>query len=152
MMRNIKSKYFVNTKDEMHSHRSFSKFFDEMKLKSFFEMKRCFCSSVFEIEIDIIFVFEIEGCDCYFDLRASEVAESQMFLYHESKIDIESENDKENENENEKERESIGSEKEEIGELLKLSGGSRIEGFSNFSGRKSTDVIRIEDSLEIVRE
>jgi hypothetical protein len=69
-----------------------------------------------------------------------------MFLSSESESACESENESENENE------SIVNGKDEIGELLKLSGGSRIEDCSDFSGRKLRNVIRIEDSVEIVGE
>jgi hypothetical protein len=124
MMRNIKSIYFVNTNDRMDCY----PFFDEKKWELFVERKRYFCSSVIEIGM------EIGGSDYYFVLKVSEMSESQIFLYSE------------NQNEN------IVTGKDEIGQLLKLNGGSRIEGCSSFSRTKSTPVIRIEDSVEIVGE
>jgi hypothetical protein len=88
--------------------------------------------------MEMIFVLKNGGSDSYYYslLQVSEVSESQMFLSSES------------ENVNE----SIVSKKDEIGELLKLSGGSRVESFSNFSRRKFGNVLRIEDSVEIVGE
>ena len=40
-------------------------------------------------------------------------------------------------------------EKDEIRQVLKLSGGSSIEDCSSFSWRQSTTIIRIDDSVEI---
>jgi hypothetical protein len=83
--------------------------------------ERYFFSSFFDFEMEIIFVLKNGGSDSYYYafLQVSEVSKSQMFSSSES------------ENENE----SIVSKNDEIGELLKLSGGSKVEGFSSFSGR-----------------
>jgi hypothetical protein len=88
------------------------------------------------MEMEMIFGMRNGGSDYYFVLKVNEDSESQMFLYTSSG----------NENANE----SNVNEKDEIGQVLKLSGGSKIEGCSSFSGSKSTSVIRIEDSVEIV--
>jgi hypothetical protein len=100
------------------------------------ERKSSFSSSVFELGMERIFGMKIGGSDYYFVLKVSEISENQIFLYNESA------------NENE----SIVSEKDEFRELLKLGGGSRIEGFSNLSGTKSTNVILIHDFLGIIKE
>jgi hypothetical protein len=127
-------------------------FFEEKQCESFFERKISFCSSVFEIEKERIFVMKIGRSDSYFVLKVSEIIENEFFLSSESENgnENESESGSDNENENENEKESIVSEKDEIRELLNLSGGSRIEDFSNFSERKLTNVIRIEDSVEMI--
>jgi hypothetical protein len=80
----------------------------------------------------------IVGSDYYFVLKVSEFSENEMFLYSEN----------ESQSENESENERIASEKDEIRELLKLSGGSKVEGFSR---RNVPKIIRIEDSVEIIR-
>jgi hypothetical protein len=115
MMRNIKSIYLVNTNDRMNCHPVFFDFFYAAKLESFLERKRDFFSSVFDVEMEIIFVLKTGGSDSYycFVLQMNEFSESQMFLSNES----------------ESENESIVNEKGEIETLLKLSGGSRIEDY-----------------------
>jgi hypothetical protein len=126
----------------MNRHSCFSNFCCDEKCESFLERNKSFYSSVFDVEMEIIFVLKSGGSDSYYDfiLQASEVSASQMFLSSESEGETENEN------------ESRGSEKDEIGETLKLSGGSKVEAFSSFSGRKLGNVIRIEDSVEIVGE
>jgi hypothetical protein len=88
------------------------------------------------MEMDISFGMRNGRSDYYLVLKVNEDSESQMFFYSSSG----------NENANE----SNVNEKDEIGQVLTLSGGSRIEGCSSFSWRKSTPVIRIEDSVEII--
>jgi hypothetical protein len=155
MIRNMKSIYFVNTNDGTDCYRIFWNFFEEKKLESFMERKRYFWSSVFEIEMERFFGLKNGERDNYFVLKVSDFTESQIFLYSESESGneneiIESQIFLYSESENGNENESIVSEKNEIRELLKLSGGSRSEGFSSRSGKEFTNVIRIKDSVEIV--
>jgi hypothetical protein len=123
MMRNIESTYLLNTNDETDCHSFFWNFFEDKKEKKY-------CESLWrEGEI---FVHQFLRWKWKEFLTANEHSESQIFLDSES--------------------ENIVSEKDEIRQLLKLSGGSRIEGCSSFSEQKSTTVIRIDDSVEIVDE
>jgi hypothetical protein len=124
----------------------FSNFFSDEKCESFVGGKRYFFSSIFDVEMDKIFGLKNDGSGSYyyFVLQVNEASENEMFLS--------SENESESETDNENKNEGIVSEKDEIGELLKLSGGSKMKGFSGFSERKLRNVIRIEDSVEIIRK
>jgi hypothetical protein len=88
------------------------------------------------MEMEIIFGMRKGRSEYCFVLKVNEDSESQMSLYSSSK----------SENANE----INVNEKDEIGQFLTLSGGSKIEGCSSFSGRKATPVIRIKDSVEII--
>jgi hypothetical protein len=109
-------------------------FFMRINMNHLWRERAIFFSSVFEIEMDRIFGMTIVGSDYYFVLKVSEISENEMFLYME--------------HESESENEIIVSEKEEIRELLKLSGGSKPESLSR---RNVPNIIRIEDSIEIIR-
>jgi hypothetical protein len=71
--------------------------------------------------------------ECNFVLKESDVSKIEMFWSKETA------------------KENIVSEEYEIGHLLRLSGGSRKESCSSFSGTKSIDVVEIEDSVEIIQ-
>jgi hypothetical protein len=88
MMRNIKSIYLVNMKDETDCHSFFSNIFEEQKMELFVERNQYFCLSVFEIEIETEIKIEIErifgmrigGNDYCFGLKRPEISESPMSL------------------------------------------------------------------------
>jgi hypothetical protein len=136
MLKNIKSMYLVNANDRTDCHPFFSNSFDEKKRELFVEKERYFCSHW--IEMERVFGLKTRGSYDYFVLKVSEITASQILSYSDGK----------NENENE----SIVSEKDEIRELLKLSGGSKMEDCSSFSSKELTNVIRIKDSDEIIGE
>jgi hypothetical protein len=123
MIRNIEFIFLINTNDQT-------------KFESSVREKQYFSSSVLFLEIDTIFEMLIEGSDSVFVLKVSANSENQLFL--------------DRENENEEEKQMIVSEMGDIRESLKLSGGSRSEDSSSFSERKSTEVIEIADSIEII--
>jgi hypothetical protein len=134
MMRNIKFIDLVITNDGKDCHRFFSDIFDGNKSESSVERNQHFCSSAFLMEI--IFGHRIIQNECNFLLNRSEVSKSSIFCYEET------------------EKESIVSEnyeQYEISHLLRLSGRSRKESCSSFSGMKSTEVLEIDDSIDTVR-
>jgi hypothetical protein len=108
---------------------------DKKKFESSVHEKQHFSSSVFLIEIENIFEMLIEGSDSVFVLKESEHSGSRLFLNSES----------------EEEKEMIVSEMEEIGDILKLTGGSRSADGLSFSGRQFIDFHEINESVEIIR-
>jgi hypothetical protein len=94
-----------------------------------------------EIEMDIVFGERMRRSEW----NETEVLKNEMFWYG----DNDSQNDNENDNENE--NESAVSEMYEIREILELSGGSKIEGFSSFSGTKSTEVLDLAIQLKLFK-
>jgi hypothetical protein len=154
MMRNLEIIYLMMTNDGTDCDRFFSQFFSENPSESSVERNRYFFSSVFVMEREIEFEAEIDlEMDIIFRERMmrnewneTEVLTNQMFWYSDN--DSQNDNDNVNVNVNE----SIVSEMYEIREILELGGGSRIEGFSSFSGTKSTEVLEIGDSVEIISQ
>jgi hypothetical protein len=114
---------------------------DQKKFELSVDEKEHFSSSGFVMEIEKIFELLIGGNDCIFILNVSENSDSQLFSGSES----------ESESENEEEKEKIVNKMEEIREFLKLSGGSKSEECSSFSKMKSTEIIEIDASVEIIR-
>jgi UDP-glucose 4-epimerase len=134
MMKNLKIIYLVITNDGTDCHRFFSEFFSENTSKSSVERNQYFFSSAFVMEMEMAMIFGERMMRS--EWNGTEFLKNQMFWY----------GDNENENEN------VANEMYEIRHILELSGGSRIEGFSSFSGQKPAEVIEIDDSVEIVRE
>jgi hypothetical protein len=54
MIRNIEKISLVGTNNGTDSHRGFSDFFEDKRSESSMERKQCFCSSVFEMEIESV--------------------------------------------------------------------------------------------------
>jgi hypothetical protein len=154
MIRNIKSKYLLNMKDGTDYHPFFSDLIDRKESDSSFERNEYFCSSVFCIENSIIFSLKIVGIDNCFLLKFTKDSASDIFFWeqneHENANANENANENENENENQNANEITVSKMDEIGQLLKFSGGSGVGSCSSFSKMKSPNVIEIEDSVEII--
>jgi hypothetical protein len=127
MIRNIELICLINANDQKKSESSVCE-------------KQYFSSSVLFLETDNIFEMVIEGSDSVFVLNVSENSKSELFLDRES----------ENESDNEEEKEMIVGDMENIREFLKSGGGSKSEDSSSFSERKSTEVIEIANSVEII--
>jgi hypothetical protein len=101
------------------------------------------------IEIEDVFGEKQVESEKYFGLNCSEDSNNENFSLVES--ERKRRTAMKTEADDKTEKEDIVSQLDEIGELLKLSGGSSDRSDCNFSRGKSEDVIEIEESVEIVR-
>jgi hypothetical protein len=126
-MRTIKSIFLIKKNGETDCHRFYCNVVDEHESESSVQRNGHFFSSTFLIEIERFFGQ---------DHQRSENSNIRIFWLNENETENENEKEKVNKND------SIMSEMDEIRRLLSLSGGSKNE---------STEVVEIEDSVEIVR-